>query len=217
VTNARPASAVPRKSRGSAVRGRTTGARERPDTARRSLLSRADWIAAARAALIKDGIRAVNVLPLATNLKVTRGGFYWHFRNRADLLDALLADWEANNTAAFERVVNDGGHNGPAEFEAIVDTWISERDYDPAWDTAVRQWALQSPRVARVVKRVDQRRIALIQQVFIDLGYGEPEALVRARITYFHQVGYYTLGLGESLEERLRLLPHYTAVLIGAR
>jgi AcrR family transcriptional regulator len=169
----------------------------------------------ARATLIRDGINAVNVLPLAGKLKVTRGGFYWHFRNRADLLDALLADWEANNTAAFERVVAEGGRDGRAEFAAMVDVWLDEQDYDPAWDAAVRQWALQAPRVARVVKRVDERRIEIFRQIFLDLGYVDPEALVRARITYFHQVGYYTLGLGESRDERLRLLPYYLASLMG--
>jgi len=179
------------------------------------VLGREDWVLTARTALIRDGINAVNVLPLAGRLRVTRGGFYWHFKDRADLLDALLADWEANNTAAFERVLNDGGHNGPAEFQAFVDVWVSERDYDPAWDAAVRQWALQSPRVARVVKRVDEHRIALIRQIFLDLGYEDPEALVRARITYFHQVGYYTLGLGESSADRLALLPVYIRVLMN--
>ena len=181
----------------------------------RAVLGRSDWILTARQVLIQEGINAVNVLPLSKRLDVTRGGFYWHFRNRADLLEALLADWEANNTAAFERVVNEGGHNGRAEFEAIVDVWVSESDYNPAWDAAVRQWALQSKKVARAVKRVDEHRIALIQQVFLDLGYEDPEALVRARITYFHQVGYYTLGLGESRDERLRLLPIYVSTLMG--
>jgi AcrR family transcriptional regulator len=178
-------------------------------------LGRSNWILAARAALTSDGINAVNVLPLATRLGVTRGGFYWHFRDRADLLDALLADWEANNTAAFERVVEQGGHNGRAEFEAFVDVWVAERDYDPGWDAAVRQWALQSVKVARVVKRVDEHRIALLRRVFLDLGYEDPDALVRARITYFHQVGYYTLGLGESAAERRRLLPVYIRILMG--
>lgn len=178
-------------------------------------LGREEWINAARAALIKEGIGAVNVLSLARKLKVTRGSFYWHFSNHAELLDAVLADWEANNTAAFERIVREGGHNGRAEFEAVVDMWVAEKGYDPAWDSAMRQWALQSPRVAKAVKRVDERRIGLIRQIFLDMGFRDPEALVRARITYFHQVGYYTLGLGEPRMARLELLPVYTRALIG--
>jgi AcrR family transcriptional regulator len=178
-------------------------------------LDREEWVKAARAALIKEGIGAVNVLSLSRKLKVTRGSFYWHFSNLADLLDAVLEDWKANNTAALERVVREGGSNGPAEFEAVVDLWVREKDYDPAWDSAMRQWALQSPRVAKAVKQVDERRISLIQQIFLDLGFRDPEALVRARITYFHQVGYYTLGLGEALETRIELLPVYTRALMG--
>ena len=66
----------------------------------------------------------------------------------------------------------------------------------------MRDWARSSPQAARVVRRVDNRRIELIQRIFIDLGYDEPEAFVRARVTYFHQVGYYALGLGETKARR---------------
>jgi AcrR family transcriptional regulator len=211
--NARPAVTPGRRARSGSKRG--GGAARVRSASPRNSLGREDWILAARTTLIRDGINAVNVLPLAGKLKVTRGGFYWHFRNRADLLDALLADWEANNTAAFEKVVAGGDRDGRAEFVAMVDVWVAEQDYDPAWDAAVRQWALQSPRVARVVKRVDEHRIEIFRRIFLDLGYVDPEALVRARITYFHQVGYYTLGLGESHEERMRLLPYYLASLMG--
>jgi AcrR family transcriptional regulator len=207
----RPAAAVSRVSRA----GRSKRARGRGARRARPPLGREDWILAARATLIRDGINAVNVLPLAHKLRVTRGGFYWHFRNRADLLDALLSDWEASNTAALEHVLSEGRGDGHAEFAALVDVWLEESAYDPAWDAAVRQWALQAPAVARVVKRVDERRIELIRQIFVDLGYHDPEALVRARITYFHQVGYYLLGLGETPAERRRLLPHYLATLKG--
>ena len=66
-----------------------------------------------------------------------------------------------------------------------------------------------------MVKRVDEQRIEVIRQIFLDLGYQDPQALVRARITYFHQVGYYTLGIEDSRERRLELLPVYLASLIG--
>lgn len=181
----------------------------------REPLTREDWILAARKALIKGGIGAVRIVPLAKALRMTRGGFYWHFKGRQDLLDALLDDWVQTNTAAFEAVLKEPGSNGRAEFQAIVDVWVNERNYSPAWDAAMRNWAGLSRKVAAVVKRVDQHRIDIIHQVFLDLGYRGPEALVRARITYFHQVGYYALGLEETRERRLELLPVYTDSLIG--
>jgi hypothetical protein len=72
-----------------------------------------------------------------------------------------------------------------------------------------------SGKVANAVRRTDDIRIEVLRQVFIDMGYEGHEAFVRARICYFHQVGYYALGVRESRQERLRLMPLYTRVLTG--
>jgi len=172
------------------------------------------WLEAARAELIENGILAVKVERLARRMRVTRGSFYWHFKSHGDLLRRLLQHWIATNTTPFERTLR-ADRNGVAEFQAIVDLWVSEREYSPRYDAAVREWARVSADVARVVLAADQKRIAVLRRIFLDLGYRDPEALVRARITYFHQVGYYTLGLRESLATRLKLGPYYTKVLLG--
>ena len=142
--SARPAVTPGRRARSGSKRG---GAARVRSASPRNSLGREDWILAARTTLIRDGISAVNVLPLAGKLKVTRGGFYWHFRNRADLLDALLADWEANNTAAFEKVVAGGDHDGRAEFVAMVDVWGGTQS-GRLPQTLCRPWAIGSSLLA---------------------------------------------------------------------
>lgn len=174
-----------------------------------------DWLRVARQELIANGILAVKIGRLTRRLGVGRGSFYWHFRGHADLLRRLLADWMATNTAPFEQIL-EAGLDGRAEFDAVVELWISGTAYDPRYDTAVREWARISKPVARAVRRADQQRIAVLQRIFRDLGFRDPEALIRARITYFHQVGYYTLGIEETRARRLRLGPYYTQVLLGA-
>jgi AcrR family transcriptional regulator len=173
------------------------------------------WLDAARNALIREGIAGVKVGKIARRLKVTRGGFYWFFDSHKQLLDELLLDWERRNTAGFESVLRESGRNGMAEFQALVDVWLNEKDYSPAWDAAVRDWARVSGKVANAVRRTDDARIEILKQVFLDMGCKDEEAFVRARICYFHQVGYYALGVRESREERLRLMPLYTRVLTG--
>jgi AcrR family transcriptional regulator len=175
-----------------------------------------DWVAAARAALISGGIERVKVDVLARSLKISRGSFYWHFPHREALLAALLQDWQARNTAPFAAAVKRGDRNGRAEFQAIVDMWLEEKEYDPAYDAAVRDWARTSSRVAKLVRQVDRARIKLLAQIFTDLGFGREEADIRARITYFHQVGYYALGLQESKARRRKLAPVYARVLLQA-
>jgi AcrR family transcriptional regulator len=182
---------------------------------RKTPLGREAWLNAARTALIRDGIGGVEVGKLARKLRATRGGFYWFFTSRKQLFDQLLADWEEKNTAVFKSIGRDPHANGTAEFLALCDIWLNESGYDPQWDAAVREWARIAPRVATIVRRVDDARIAIIQRIFHDMGYEEPEAFVRARTTYFHQVGYYTLGVRESREQRLKFLPIYIRILTG--
>jgi AcrR family transcriptional regulator len=182
----------------------------------RPSLGRDDWIAAARAELIAGNVNAVKIGRLANRLRVTRGGFYWHFTSRADLLTALLQTWEVGNTAPFERSLTNGSvGDGVREFLAIATLWLDEKEYSPAFDTAVRDWARISKTVAAAVRRVDERRIGILHRIFLDLGFGNPEALVRARVAYFHQVGYYTLAMNQDRESRLALVGTYVQVLTG--
>ena len=194
---------------------RTAAAAQPGRRSRKEPLGREAWLRAAREALIHEGIGSVEVGRLARKLKVTRGGFYWFFNSRKQLLNELLADWERTNNAAFKAVLKHAGRNGMTEFMAIVDIWINESQYNPAWDAAVRDWARLSASVANTVRRVDDERIAVLAQVFKDMGYPDDESFVRARVTYFHQVGYYALGVCETREERLKLLPLYTRTLTG--
>src|ERR671934_2749006 len=61
-------------------------------------LSRERWIEAALDALADGGVAAVAVEPLAVRLGVTKGSFYWHFRDRDQLLAAALKEWERTGT-----------------------------------------------------------------------------------------------------------------------
>lgn len=178
-------------------------------------LSTEDWIAVAREVLIREGVDAVKIDRLARECNVTRGGFYWRFKSRADLLDKLIDDWRTTNTEPFLRVLTEDGSTDE-RFMALTELWLEEREYRPDYDTAVRAWARTSPRVAEVVHQVDDQRIDALRNVYVEAGYPEDEAYVRARIAYFHQVGYYAMGVRESAARRAELVPLYYKALFGA-
>lgn len=173
-----------------------------------------DWIAAAREMLIEGGISAVQISPLAGRLGVTRGGFYWRFKNRQDLLDQLLLDWESSNARHFLNRLAEAGT--PRErMDRLIDLWMEERQFDPRLEAAIRQWALIDEPVRTRVRVVDLGRISAIADILLQAGFDAIQAEARARLTYFHQIGYYTLDLGESAQERFAMRPHYTSVLFG--
>lgn len=173
-----------------------------------------DWIAAAREMLIEGGIASVQVSPLAARLGVTRGGFYWRFENRQDLLDHLLEDWEKSNAKHFlEQLAKPGAPS--RRLQRLVNLWMEEKNFDPRLEAAIRHWATIDGHVRERVHAVDRCRIAAIADIFIQDGRDQIEAEVRARILYFHQVGYYALDLGETIELREKLMPHYTRIMAG--
>lgn len=182
---------------------------------KREPLGRTAWLDAARAALVEEGTAGVEIKKLARRLRSSRGGFYWFFTSRQHLLDELGQYWAETSMAPFEKVLQAPGHNGMDKLEALTDLWIDERDYDPRWDGAVRDWARTSQPVHDIVATVDARRIAILERIFNEMGYTGKEAHIRARITYYHQVGYYAIGVRESRQERRELLPWYQKVLAG--
>ncbi|MES2057148.1 MAG: TetR/AcrR family transcriptional regulator [Pseudomonadota bacterium] len=178
-------------------------------------LTRDDWIAAARKVLIGSGVDDVKVDLLARRLKVTRGSFYWHFKDRQDLLNALLEDWETSNRremAAIEALVAEEG----STLIELFRIWLGQDSSVPAFDIAIRSWARKSKSAAKLVREVDGAWIILFQAYLERSGMVAPESFVRARIMYFHQVGYFALSISESLAERARLAPYYYEALTGA-
>jgi AcrR family transcriptional regulator len=173
-----------------------------------------EWIEIARQVLVEEGVVAVKIDRLARIAGVTRGGFYWRFKSREELLDALIEDWRDTNTAPLLRVLAEPG-NLPERLGRLADLYIAESEFSWSYDRAVRAWAMLSPAVSEVVHAIDEVRIDAIRQIFEDAGHSGDEALVRARITYFHQVGYYAADIRESLLRRQELRSIYLRVLTG--
>ncbi len=174
-----------------------------------------DWLAMARRILVAEGVDRVKVERIAARLGVTRGGFYWHFKNRQALLDGLLQEWERTNTDAFIATVQAAPPRLEDRILKLFAIWIEGREFDVGLEVAVRNWALRSRKVARAVHRADARRLEFIQSLFEAAGYGKREAVVRARVLYYTQIGYYAIETHESIRERVDVSALYYQVYTG--
>jgi AcrR family transcriptional regulator len=180
---------------------------------RRGELGREDWIRAASEILIEGGIATLSLRKLADALGVTTGAFYSAFQNLEDLHQAIREEWVRRNTEPFGRAIEAAGPDGMAQYLAYVRVLVLDARFDPRFDNAIREWAHSAPETAEVLRRIEDLRIEQLRRVFLALGFGERQALIRARITYFHQVGYNAMQIRESLEERLMNIPLYAEVL----
>jgi len=177
--------------------------------------TREDWFAAALAVLVADGVDGVKVLTLSRRLKVSRSSFYWYFKSRKDLLEQLLEHWrQTNNHSIVEHAQRPTASVAEAVL-AVFECWVDPKLFDPRLDFAIRAWARSSKAVRRIIDRADQERIDAIAGMYRRHGFDPKEAFVRARILYFMQIGYYSLEITETIEDRLLLVPSYVLGFSG--
>lgn len=180
---------------------------------RRGELTRQDWVAAARGILINGGMAALSLRGLAEALDVTTGAFYSLFTGLDELHDAILEDWVQCNTEPFTRAIEAAGPDGMDQYLAYVRELVLGSTFDPRFDNAVRDWAHSSLKTAAILREVEVFRIEQLNRVFLAMGFTGKSALMRARVTYFHQVGYNSMQISETLDERLSNLPYYAEIL----
>lgn len=178
-------------------------------------VTRADWLNVAMDVLVSDGVEQVKVLNIADRMGVSRSSFYWYFTSRQQLLDALLNRWEAGNTAALVAQAETPAASITAAVCNVYRCVVNEALFDTALDFAVRDWARRSGRVRRMLDQSDARRVEALRAMFERYGYEHLEAVTRARVLYYMQIGYDLAQLNEPVEFRLSLVPHYLFVFTG--
>lgn len=178
-------------------------------------VTRSDWINLALETLVSDGVESVRVLPLGQKLGVSRSSFYWYFESRQDLLDQLLDHWRDTNTRAIVERAQRPAETIIRGVMNVFECWADERLFDPQLDFAIREWARRSEAVRRVIDAADTERLDAIRAMYQRHGFDEENALIRARILYYMQIGYYMLDLQEGLEVRLSHLAAYLRSFTG--
>lgn len=175
-------------------------------------LDREAWLNEALEVLRERGIDHVKVEPLAKRLGVTKGSFYWHFKNRSDLLQALPTHWADAQTAPVFAHAR-AAEGGPVDKMRAVAEFLAREDPD-RYDTAMRAWSQFDAEVAKFVAEIDGRRMAFIAELFEQAGLPVHEAAFRARLWYFYDVGEHITGDTPANEaERLRRAEHRLAIL----
>ncbi|MEM1309591.1 MAG: TetR/AcrR family transcriptional regulator [Cyanobacteria bacterium P01_H01_bin.153] len=163
-------------------------------------LTRQDWIVQGLKTLAETGVETVRVEPIAKLMGVTKGSFYWHFKNRNELLEGVLQEWVKRQTSQIiERVEAKGGD---ARTKLLYLFELAVED-DGQVENAIRAWATNDSKVFAMLTQVDQRRLVYTKELFLQIGFTPFEATVRARMVYYALVGEFTIGTRHDQTERL--------------
>ncbi|HEV7370738.1 TetR/AcrR family transcriptional regulator [Arenibaculum sp.] len=188
-----------------------TQADERRDTRP----GRETWIEAGFLELADGGIDRVKVEVLARRINVTKGGFYWHFRDRADLLTSMLTRWSEGRTTAIARQTEAAGGDARARLRGLIRLYVENANpRGMAIEMAVRDWARRDQRAASAVAMVDTARLERVCGLFRDLGLNEEVASARAFLFYSFIFGQALLLPPGGEEARRRLTDACTGLLV---
>ncbi len=155
-------------------------------------MSRDDWLDAAFQAVVEGGFDKVRVLGLAATLGVTRGSFYWHFDDHAELIGALLARWRERELAANRSIEASTLEDPQQDLQAVLEAALAHAGVDlenMRFELALRGLGRRDASVAKMLIEVDQQRLRLFEGKFLRLTHDARSAADLAALFYLAIVG----------------------------
>jgi AcrR family transcriptional regulator len=149
-------------------------------------LSAKDWLDLGLRTLARRGFTALKAEPLAKEMGVSRGSFYWHFADIGAYRAAILKHWRE---VAAEQVIADleASSNDDNPLLLLLRRTFSSR---LALENAVRSWATLDPEAREAVQATDRRRLSYVQKLFERSGVAHGVARSRAQIFYWAFLGF---------------------------
>ena len=156
----------------------------------RTPLTPDSWVEAATAVLVDQGIDHVRVDVLAGQLGVTRGSFYWHFRDREDLLRRVLQAWSEQATEQLTRRLATARTQPQEQLRDVISLPFRGRAAAKAAriELAIRAWARRDELARQAVDAADAARIGYHREIFAALGFAAADAEHRAFLLYGYEV-----------------------------
>nr|WP_313951956.1 TetR/AcrR family transcriptional regulator [Accumulibacter sp.] len=163
----------------------------KPATTRaRAALDRNEWIEAAIDVLAEQGVQGMRIEVLAKSFGVTKGSFYWHFKDRQDLVDGVLETWRDGRIRDIDKQTVATPGKEREQLLHLIDVYGATRNRKGiSIELAVREWARRDAQAAAVVEEVDSWRLECTRKLFVSRGLADNEAKSRSLLLYAYVFG----------------------------
>ena len=156
----------------------------------RPQLDRAAWVQAALDTLADEGVTGIRVEVLAKRLHVTKGSFYWHFKDRQDLLAGVLETWKDGRIRDIIKQTRPEPGKEEAQIFHVIDVYSASRNKKGILiELAMREWARRDAQAAATVEEVDAWRLRCARELFLAIGLPLHEASTRSMLLYAYVFG----------------------------
>ena len=166
-------------------------------------LSKDAWLKHTLKTIGEVGVANIQIESLAKDLNVTKGSFYWHFKGRDALLNDALSYWYETATRIIGRAANRSFSDPIDRLRYFFSLAFNQRYDVPGGpvERALQEWARVSEAASKTTQRVDQDRIRLIADAYIELGKSEVDARRIATMALGQIIGLNVLSRSEPRED----------------
>ncbi len=164
---------------------------------------RGAWIEAALQALGAGGPDAIRVEALAASLGVSKGGFYWHFKDRQALVGEMLDSWEKDVVEDVIARIESQPAEPRAKLQQLFELAPS---VDFAVELALRDWSRRDREVAKRLRRIDTRRMDYLRLLFGQFCADEDEVEARSMLAFSLFIGSYFIVAEHGEKTRAQVL-----------
>jgi AcrR family transcriptional regulator len=153
--------------------------------------NRQDWLTAGLQMLSSEGPNGMGIMPISRQLGVTKGSFYWHFKNLKEYQLALIAEWERSYAQHAIDYMEQMEGDADTKFRCWMTGAIGA---DVSLGRAIRTWSSTDENVKQAQERVDAQLIAYLAKLLCGIGWSNEESITLAHWTYWAFVGYTTVS-----------------------
>jgi len=168
-------------------------------------------------ALTQEGLSGVKVEILARELKVSKGSFYWHFKNIDALKVTMLEHWQAAATQDIMQQVLNTDIEPQRQLENLLKLATDSADSSAyggvGVEAAIREWARTSTQVQTLVIKVDVIRLDFVKRLLTATGQSSSTANRNSNLIYSALIGLQYLGHQDSVKPQQDLLHLLSLVL----
>jgi len=167
-------------------------------------LSREEWLSLALEEVAKVGGAKLRIDKLVESLGVTKGSFYWHFKDREDFVQSLVEFWAEHTTTKVIEIMSQARGDAQERLLKLMEV-IFTQGLDK-YELPMRAWAAEKPYVAGAVQEMEARRLAFARSLFAEMGFLGPDLEMRVRLFVCYACGEHVFFTRESPEDQQKTI-----------
>jgi AcrR family transcriptional regulator len=167
-------------------------------------LKREEWLEESLKILSDAGNQMLTIEVLCKRLRISRGSFYWHFKDRQDFVLAIVEYWEQISTTALRDEMLSLKASPEERLLKLLESILTYR-YSK-FELPMRQWAMKDSETRRILQRIDRTRYEGVRSLFEEMGFAGDELEMRTQtfVIYYNFLDGFSIDMSKNKDAIMR-------------